>query len=225
MKVLLKIVFSCLILGWCRFGSAQVAFGLRAGMHLASWSGNAAFESKYGNLEARLSFLVGGAAEFRLNNYLAMQAELGYIRKGFRAEERYADPVGGMVREKFDVMVQYMEVPVLLKVRVPLWKGQADLLTGPGFAYALNGREKFTVIRNGRSSATTRDLDFEADHIARFDFSLQIGLAWTLAVGGTPVFIEARYLLGLTDLNTLETDGLQAYNRGLSLNTGVFLPL
>jgi hypothetical protein len=169
---------------------------------------------------------LGAVAEIRLSDNFAIQPELNFIQKGFQVEETYSDPGVGTVTEKFEVILNYIEIPVMLKGGVPFGPARFDVLAGPSIGYALNGKIKFTETANGMTESDSQDIDFGEDDFARTDFSVQFGAAFSLALGeSATLFADARYILGLTNLNTSPDDDITANNRGVALTVGALFPL
>jgi Outer membrane protein beta-barrel domain len=100
---------------------------------------------------------------------------------------------------------------------------------GPCFGYAIGGKYKTTETIAGVSEIKEDDINFDNpdyEDFERTDFSLQGGAALSVGFGSTRVFVDGRYLYGLTDLsdepsNTPATNRFTINNRGLALTAGV----
>ncbi len=226
MKVLVKTVLLICFATLATNASAQLSIGPRAGINLASWSLNDLAQEDLGESKSRLSLLFGAVAEIRINDNFAIQPEINFIQKGARFEETERDPIQGDVSYELDILLNQIEIPVMLKGGVSFGGGRFDVLAGPSFSYSLNGRIKSTFTAGGNSESETEDINFEEDEFARTELGLQFGVAASFNLGSSAkLFLDGRYLMGLTNLNTSEDDDIEAKNRGIALSAGVLFPL
>ncbi len=201
--------------------SAQVGLGLRGGLNFANWSLNDvakeefAFDAKSAN-----SLLLGALVEIRLSNNLAIQPEVNYIQKGTKIDETI---LGAAVKGRYTI--NYLEVPLLLKVGTGFGIGRFDVLLGPSFGYGLNGKYKITASIGGVEDTTEEDLDFEKDEISRTDLGAQVGGSLGFNLGSSArLFVDGRYLLGFTNLDKHEHGAGEepsVKNRGIALTAGL----
>jgi len=228
MKVLAKFLFAFFFAALATNASAQASFGLRGGVNLSTWTINGEAEEELGDFQKnRTSLLFGVISEIRFSDNLAIQPEINFIQKGTRFEESETDPVLGNASFKLDYILNYIEVPVLLKGGAGFGAGRIDVLAGPSFGYALNGKQKSEITFLGMTEKETEDIDFKEDEVSRTDFGLQFGAALSLNLGSSAkLFVDGRYLLGLTNLNTSEntsSDDWTPRNRGIALTAGVLI--
>ena len=221
-----KITFATFLLTLCTFPVfAQFSIGVRGGIHL----GDFALKNVEGfatNPESRTGPLFGVVSEIRVNDHFAIQPELNFIQKGSRQEFSLNDSLFGNIQAKAEVILNYLELPVLLKVGGDLGTMlRVDALAGPAVGYGLNGKFKNVSTVNGETESEEESIDFDKDELSRTDFSIHVGGMLTLKAGErAKVFVDGRYIIGLTNLNTSSEDN-EARNRGGSFSAGVMFTL
>lgn len=221
-KCLLTGVFALITLA----ATAQISIGPRVGVTLAKWSLNEDELADFGDIKNRSGLLAGVVAEIRLNDNFAIQPEINFMQKGFKSEYSEVDSIFGSLEEKTNAVINYLEVPVLLKAGASFGPARVDVLAGPSFGYGLNGKVKYEFTFDGETEKEEEDIDFEDDEISRLDLGLQFGAAVTFGLGERAnIFVDGRYLLGLTNLNDSGDDDIKAYNRGIALSAGVLFSL
>ena len=188
--------------------SAQVHLGVLGGTNLASLN----VDPERGiDLSNRIAFGFGAVLGFELNEYLALQLEPMYLQKG---TDFVSDGVD------FNVKLVYLELPVMFKYSIGTNSSKPYLMAGPTIGYNMSAKAKQSL--NGFSS----EVDIK-DDIMRVDFGLGFGAGLSLAMGGNSIFFEARYALGLMNINgdpgisedtTFKTKGIQLF-------TGITFPL
>ena len=201
----------------------QISVGPRVGINLSNWSVDD--EEDFDELDNRLGILGGVVGEFRFTENMALQSELGFIQKGLKSEFSYDDPQLGTIAEKSDFIFNYLEVPVLFKAGTSFGPARLDGLVGPSFGYAMNAKAKYKTTIGGVTEEEEEDLDFDDNDIARLDLGLQLGAVLGINVGEkAQIFVDGRYLLGLSNLNKSDEDG-DVKNKGLAFSAGVLFNL
>lgn len=204
---------------------AQFSIGARGGIHLANWTVNEALEDDVEDPEFRLSPLIGVLAEFRFNDYIAVQPEINFLQKGFKKEETFSDPILGEASGRTDFIFNHIEIPVLFKGGGAFGPVRIDGIVGPGISYALNGKTKYKITVNGNTETETEDIDFEDDEFSRTDLSIHIGAVISVGIGETiKIFADTRYLSGFVNLNSSDSPE-EARNYGISISAGVLMAL
>jgi hypothetical protein len=199
----------------------QISIGPRLGINLAKWSTDDSADEIL-TIDNRLGLLAGGVLELRFNDNLALQPEINFIQKGFKTELAVFDTVPDT---EVRFILNYLEIPVLLKVGKSFGSARFDVLAGPSFGYAINGKTRTKFNLDGDESDIGQSVDFEEAGLKRFDMSVQVGAAFTFGLGEkTDLFIDGRYLLGLTNLNDTGDDS-EARNRGIAFSAGLLFPL
>lgn len=157
--------------------------GVLGGINFATLGGADAEDFK-----SLTGFLGGGFAELALSEYLAIRPEALYSMKGGKQEE---------AGETFKVKVNYIEVPLLLQVRVPpkndgAWAASPRFYLGPAIAFKASCK--------GTSEDGGIEIEIDCDEfdddvtVKSTDFGGVAGAE--LAFG--PALLGVRYVLGLT---------------------------
>ncbi|MDO7172256.1 porin family protein [Mariniflexile sp. AS56] len=159
------------------------------------------------------SFNAGLYANIPITEFIALQPELLYSRKG--AELVYDNAfASGTAKFKLN----YIEVPVLLKVNVAK---NINIQAGPYFAYLIDAQ---TTNESDSGSFDFED-NYDNDDFNKFDAGLAAGVGFDFDGMG----IGLRYNYGLTTVGKERTAGGQTYtipdgkNSNLSLYLAVKL--
>lgn len=223
MKHLFKITFLFCLLFLAATAGAQVSFGVRGGLINAKWDtpDEDSLLIGEGSLGSRNGLLFGAVAEIRFNEGFAIQPEVHFIQKGTKSESTFADPQIGELLSESNVIINYIEIPVMLKGGFALGPVRIDLLAGPSVGYAASGKSKFKTFLNGVLAEEGEEkLDFEDADFRRLDVGLQGGASVSFELGESlRLFVDGRYLFGLTNLNSGDED-FTVKNRGAALTGG-----
>lgn len=208
---LLPIVMAGLLLLSTEPLTAQLNLGFKAGVNLAKQK----FDGEGFTIspDNRIGLQVGAMAEVGLGENLAVQPEVLFIQKGFKAD--FDDPFTGE-KSEMSLMLNHVEVPLLVKYKFPTQGIGFYLAGGPAVGYAASGKSKF----DGESSKL-EDEDWEGYN--RLEVGAHAGAGVLIPVGAGVVCIDLRYILGLSNLNDDETDDTKAFNRGIGLSVGFFI--
>lgn len=170
MKKILLAVVAVVLFGRVQ-AQTDITVGPKLGFNVTNITNSTAGKNK-------ISFHLGGFAEFKFNNFWAIQPEILYSRQGYRTK---VNDIKGKHR------VNYLNVPVLAKIYV------MDVLSvdfGPQFGFALNDRYKSKV---ENTTTKTKIKDFNV-----FDLSFAIGASYELDMG---LMLSLRYNWGLTNVH------------------------
>ncbi|MCB9315653.1 MAG: PorT family protein [Lewinellaceae bacterium] len=204
----------------------QASIGPRAGINLANWSASQEITDDFGTSpKNRVSLLFGAVAEIRFSNNIALQPEINFIQKGMKLVQEYDDPNLGTVRSKGEIIINNLEIPILIKAGTSFGSGRFDVLAGPSWAYGLNGKTKYTETINGNSESGSQDINFEDDGVTRSEFSLQFGAMFSYNLGAANLFLDARYILGFSNLVADAIGSESAKNRGIAFSVGALFPM
>jgi hypothetical protein len=200
--------------------SGQTSFGAKVGANISTWGGSDADRLGLGDAGSRTGLVIGGLINHRLSPLLAFQPELLYSQKG----PKYSEQFMGQTLEA-TVKLDYVEVPLLLMVNVPVGSPQLrpTLHVGPTLAYEVGCKVSFSFFGESETEDCDSEPDFD-DDVAPADrrkFDLGLGLGGGLDVdfrGGILTF-EGRYTMGLRTLDT-SSDPWDVKNRAFSLTFG-----
>ncbi|MDX2136064.1 MAG: porin family protein [Saprospiraceae bacterium] len=212
-KPVFLFTFALLTAGFLH-AQVQTSVGGHVGINLAKVTGES-FEEDI-DTDSRVGFLFGAVAEFRFNDNIAVQPELNFIQKGF-SDDIDLFPSGS---EEIQLILNYLEIPILFKAGGSVGSNlRLDGLVGPSFGFGI-GDAKIKVDDEDDNIDWEDDLGFQ-----RFDFGVQIGGMVSYNVGGADLFLDGRYLLGLSNLLDDAEDDDKANNRGVAFSLGVLFPL
>jgi hypothetical protein len=204
---------------------AQVSIIPKAGVNFASVSDH----EFYNNRSALTGFTAGVGLNYNLSGdgFLSVQPELLYSQKGFSTQGSLAT----IVNFEGDYKLNYLELPVLIKISFGTEAIAAYVNAGPSIGYLLGGRVKgqgnvLGLFGSGynekinftESPALTNLNDLNANRL-EFGVSAGGGLGYNFG-SNSSVFVDVRYNLGLTDFDKNQN----AKNRIIALTAGVQLP-
>lgn len=218
-------LFTILFFISTHFAFAQVSVGVRAGMHLANYA--VSDKPAIGEVERKSHpfVVVGVVAEYRVNDNFAVQPELNFLQKGVNQDVHLTSAALGTYRIQTEARISYLEIPLLIKQGLSLGMLRADVLFGPSIGYALSGKGKNTYTIEGVTEVHEDKLDFKKAEYQRAEFGFHLDAALSLKVGKSArIFLDGRYLMGLTNLNSSGNDG-EVRNRGVSISVGTLVAL
>jgi hypothetical protein len=160
------------------------------------------------------------------DNFLSVQPEILYSQKGFSSSAT------GVISYEGDYRLNYLEIPLLVKINFGGEKVKLYVNAGPSIGYLLSGRVNGRGSFLGLAGATLDEpieftdsptlLDITELDANRIEAGLNFGGGLGYAIlGNTALFVDLRYNMGLTDFNNLE----QSKNRVFALTAGVQIPL
>ena len=187
--------------------NAQVNFGVIGGLNLA----NLSVDPDDGvDLSNRTAFGIGGILSFGVGETLALQLEPMFLQKG--AKLKLSDL--GFTLEA-EIKVSYIEVPAMLKFAFGSGDTKPYVMAGPTVGYLLSAKVKDDM----------EEQDIK-DDVKNIDFGLAFGGGVSLPMGNNTLFVEARYSLGLSDLNDDPDDpDTSIKTKGIQIMAGITFPL
>lgn len=162
-----------------------------------------------GNIEAATHWFGGVFTNFQLGPVVALQPELLLTKRGGDVNSS---------NTRTEISLNYFEVPVLVKIRVPL-AGEVifpHILFGPNFAFRTDMDFSATDTQSGAI------LEADTDDIRKTDLQALVGAGVDIQTRGTGVFftIDGRYGWGLRDLNDND-DVIHLRNAGWMFSLGI----
>jgi hypothetical protein len=193
--------------------SAQVKFGPRVGVNLASVSSDAS-DTK---VNLRTSFQVGVMADARLSEKLFLQGSLLFSERGygFLSVTQFRDsasadelPRSAVVSSEGKRIFAYIDVPIALVYKLDLGIGRAFFGAGPYFSFNLRGvnKENNTYVINSDRDLSITSISGSYDmnklkQISRIDY----GATFTAGMEfDEKLQVAAHYGFGLADINPNE---------------------
>jgi len=176
--------------------------GLKAGMNIANVGGSDADNIIGESLDSRTGFCGGLFFMYQFNNLFAIQPEAYYSMKGATYSESGVD---------FTLKLDYIEVPLLFKVIIPVQGSgvRPSVFVGPAVGFKTTAKVKVEV--DGQSE------EEDIEDVTSTDFSVVFGAGVGFNVGNNEVGVDIRYILGLSTLDD-STDPLDIKNNVLNFN-------
>lgn len=169
-----------LVLLGISFAFAQGTYGVRGGLNLANYTGDAGLDNKIG-------FHAGMMMEYKINPLLLIQPELLYTQRGTHQDKKILG-----VQTKTDNTLHYVELPIFLKASVGIGDGDFKIepYLGPEFRYLAKG--KWSV----KAGSSETSGDFDSDDVKAFDYGLGFGLDLRFHRN---MLLGARYSMGMAE--------------------------
>ncbi len=172
--------------------AAQTQFGLRAGLNTVNFVNSEIFD-----FDARLRFVGGAFARLPVSAAFAVQPEVLYSQKGARISGAGGQP-------DIDYSIDYLEVPVLARVALPLSRLlDVGVVLGPAVGIPL------------RDDIEIENVEVMESLNTRTDVGLKLGAD----VGAGPFAVDLRYTFGL--INPLAEPDPPAM-QGFDVRNGAF---
>lgn len=193
-----------------------VRLGLKGGANLSNLAGDLANKDGYdykagfhGGLMLNVGLLDDG--------FLSLQPEVLYSQKGYEYNNNQAF---GTFRREGDVTYNYIDVPVLLKVKA----GNLFFEAGPQYSYLLKVKDESTRTLNGVLVARTA-AEKDLSNVNRNEFGYVAGLG---VQSNSGVLLGVRYNGALTDFakNDSYNNGelTNARNQVFQVSLGYLIP-
>lgn len=105
----------------------------------------------------------------------------------------------------------YIDIPVLARYDIPAPGFTPHLIAGPTLGFNVNAE-----IESEGANTTTEDL---SDETSSTDFGLEFGVGVGFNLGAGELTVDARYGLGLTDVNE-DSEDIALKNRTFMITAG-----
>jgi len=165
---------------------ASVQFGIKAGANMAKPTGADA-QDPMATLKSKVGFMGGIFLAFNFGRVVTIQSEVLYTMKGatyVALDDSYTDKL----------YADYIEVPLLLKLKIPLPVVQPFVFAGPTVGFKLNEK----LESNGEEIPLEESILKNNDYGAIFGAGLNLGRNF---------MIDVRYSLGMQKvISTFEGD-------------------
>jgi opacity protein-like surface antigen len=195
---------------------AQSYFTIRTGY---ATSKVAVSEQTPGDFTFKSGYHAGIGFEINaVKNVLSVLPELLYVQKGFTTTLNHPDWQTCKVVYKDEVKINYLEIPVLLRLNLNQHKVRLFANAGPSFSVGLGG----TALQTAKGACVVSNTTFITDESTtgevkfterpfrpdnniyinkRFDWGLQMGAGLSYALPKSKITAEARYGRGLSSIN------------------------
>ena len=188
-RPVLAMTLLAVALGATSAAAAPVHWGPRLGVNASAFTGGITdlFQPDY-----RFFPNLGLAVHVDLAPNLAFRTEAAYSVKGGGAESEITDTEGNVIGTVKDTWrLEYVEVPLLVRARMPLAAGPSPYLeVGPSIAFAIGGQ-----FESEGSGFPTQALRGEMEDV---DFGFGGGFGLELPAGPARAALEIRYTRGFS---------------------------
>ena len=191
-----------------QMAAADVKFGIKGGASMANVNGALIDEIKADpdtTVKQKVGFCAGIFLELNFGRILTIQPEVLYTLKGTQIDYTDGDLTG---TEK--LMFDYVEIPLLLKLRLPTGSLHPFIFAGPAIGFNLRSKVKW--IEDGESG------EEDIEDFKKFDYSAVIGGGLQL---GSSIHLDVRYTIGLQKLIDDELEALDIKNGVISATLGL----
>ncbi len=230
MKVLQKSLLTGMLLLIALFTYAQTSIGVKGGLNFTNISQPDIIDVTGVDFKGITGANFGLVAEIGITDHFAIQPEFGYSQKGFKLEEgvdlelfNVPVPIGGKATTKLN----YIEAPILAKVKFGNARVQGYVAGGPLLSYASGGRFKTEAnVLLIDIPLTNTKLDLDALGFKRFDIGASIGtgIQFNTPTAGS-FFADIRYSKGFKNVYDVPVVDLKLQNSAFGLNVGYMMPL
>ena len=219
---LFAILSICLILTYDLFAQSQrLKGGLAIGGVNSHWEFPSSATSPDEDWTNAWGWHLAVPIEYSFNDHLALQGEITWSQKGTTLNmDWWEDDIFIMTKSK--TLLNYVDLPLMLKVSTKPGKVQAFAYGGGYYGVALNAKMDINVTAtwNGisESASESQDLDLEEIGASKRD------AGWLLGGGLRfgQAYLEARYMHGVHDIDTNEGPEAVIYNRYTVFTLGFF---
>jgi len=204
--VLLSITLALVLLTTVVSAKGLTGKGIKLGLNLANFGGSDAdiMDGK----KMRMGLAGGGFITYSFSDMWAIQPEILYTMKGAKYEGTEVIPISATQSVNADykvtIKMDYLEIPVLLKLMIPSQSGfKPCLMAGPALGIKMSSKEKAEVTVLGVSASTETDMT----DVKSTDFGLVFGAGFGYEVGGGAITFDARYELGMSTIDNSSNAG------------------
>lgn len=179
----MTVMTAAILFAGTEVSQAQVSFsiGPKGGLSSSSFSGDSA-----GTVTANTSWAAGAFMNFHFLKFLAIQPELLIHQKGA------SQKIGMRTNE---IKLNYFEVPVLLKLMVPVDNHiYPHVLVGPSFSYRMGGTFKATNTESGTI------VNFNEGDLKKYDTGGILGVGVDFETDHLYINLDGRYGFGFSDI-------------------------
>ena len=196
----------------------EITLGLKGGLNISNLSVDAPDDPDFA-FDSQTDFLFGAFAQFGIGSKFAIQPEVFYSQNG--AKTKNDDP-------SIKLNLNYIRVPVLLVARLSSRESPMYPILYAGPQVAFETRCQVTGEDDGVSvsfDCDSPELD-DALRTKTTDFGLVFGGGFEILYSRLTVQLDARYNLGLTNLNDAEdASEVSVKSRGWSFTLGLGIPI
>src|SRR5258706_6976073 len=198
-KTIFSMFVIMVILSSVANSQTTIGLGIESGINIGDIGATPTF-----NTTSRTGLMVGGFADIGVTNIVSIRPGVRFTMKGF------SSTFNGV---PFTDKLSYLEIPMMLKVNLPLNQVKPFLMAGPTLGIQLSASEDFGT--DPQSQGLDANSIYET-----IDFGLYFGGGIDFHIAGkTELFTTFGYSLGLTNISKL--NGVSERNHGFQVASGV----
>ena len=198
---------------------AQLSYGAKVGVRasgIAASSGNPDV-----NITSIGSYTVGVIAERELSKNFSVMGELNATQRGFAFE--IIDPVNPKDMIRFEQKINFVDVPLLLKLKCQSSVFGAYIAAGSSLGIATNSEVKASLIIDGEEVETfEEEAELDEETYSSVNIAAVTALGVNFNIGNSKLFLETRMDYGL---NSLIKDDQHLPALGIDFSVGLMLPI
>jgi hypothetical protein len=180
--------------------SAQVHLGILGGLNVADCNVDPDEGLDY---YSRTGFGAGAVLGYSFSEYIILDLEPMYLEKGTKTEE---------LEINLELRYTYIELPLMFKYA---FDTVTYIMAGPTIGWNMSAKV------TGSEDGVPIDADTKGETTS-VDLGLGFGAGWILPTRNFSIFLEARYVLGLTDVSE-NTDSIK--HNGIQIFAGITFPI
>jgi len=173
---------------------AQFSIGFQGGSNLSKMDFTNNQEYTYTEIDNKQGFIGGIVLQFLGEKHAGVQAEFNYSQRGWVEND-----TSGIEYLKHKNKMDYLEMPIMSHINIGGGKLRGVFNIGPYVGYALN--RSITTENVDTGTSETSEYAFQNQRDNQFDFGLLIGAGMEYRLGTGKITAEARYTVGLGDIN------------------------
>jgi hypothetical protein len=234
--------------------NAQISVGIRGGLSINNLKVDPLQDGEP-EPESVTGFQIAIPMEIAIGEMFAIQPEVIYATHGARQELSSTSNEGGFISTtnyKAEINISALEIPVLAKAKFGSENLKFHVLAGPSFGLGLSGKGNvegsarvtdplgnvlFDESLDSESTAKFTGNDYDAADVdddefavSRTNLNLHVGAGLSFKIGAPSLFVEGRYMLGLSDLSpeakdTNKDDAVTTKSNRIGINVGLMFPL
>ncbi len=164
------------------FDPSLIGKGFKGGLNIANVGNHK------DRTDSRTGYLLGALANYPMVRNIDFQIELLVTEKGYKVPDTLVvDTAGNPIdTAEWTAMVTYIEIPVTVRLTLPIRSKIRPYLNLGGFAAQ-------AIIKKERRAVTAYTLDLDLENVKNTDVGFLAGLGLDIKSGGGKVFLEVRY--------------------------------
>lgn len=186
-----------------------ISFGIKAG---GCFSGFTNHQDIFTGMRSGLG--IGIFAEYKPISFAGISAEVNYVQEGaFHANPFLIYPsstinyTSSIYKTSSDIRLHTLQIPILINLRAPKISGDVvpKLIIGYSFDFILNATSKDMYMVSGTSEVpiSSRSSENVTSSFESWNMGPVCGLGFDFAGDKLTYMLEARYKIGLKDINKL----------------------